>query len=85
MLIILFVLLGFRLLPLGVGSWLLRLLLLLQDRRELRRAHLLGFVPAELFGLLVELVQVELSNDVFLEKRRVKADFEQLRPAEILK
>lgn len=62
---VLFVLLGFRLLRLALVSWLLRLLLL-QDRRELGKADLVSFGLAELLGLLVEFVQVELTDDVLL-------------------
>lgn len=64
----LFVLLGFWPLPLHLAlpSHLLRLLLL-RDGGELGLAHLVSFGLGELLGLLVELVQVELSDDVLLE------------------
>lgn len=67
----LFVLLGFWLLPLRLAlpSHLLGLLLL-GDGGELGLAHLVSFGLGELLGLLVELVQVELSDDVLLETHR---------------
>lgn len=83
MLTVLFVFLGF-----GVGPWLIGLLLL-RDRWELRRAQRLRFVPAQLFRLLVEFVQVELSNYVFLNKKMHQqlasknADSNQLRYSKI--
>lgn len=67
----LFVLLGFWLLPLHLAlpSRLLGLLLL-GDGGELGLAHLVSFGLGQLLGLLVELVQVELSDDVLLETHR---------------
>ena len=62
---VLFVLLGFRVHHLCVGSVLLRLILL-GDRRELGFADLVFFGLVELRGFLVEFVQVELSDDVLL-------------------
>lgn len=65
---VLFVLLGFSVLPLGVGSLLLWLLLL-GDWWELGLADFVSFGLVELLGFLVEFVQVELSDDVFLVER----------------
>lgn len=62
---VLFVLLGFRLHPLGFDSLLLWLLLL-RHWGELGLADLVSSGLAELLGLLVEFVQVELSDDVLL-------------------
>lgn len=65
---VLFVLLGFDLLPLCIGPLLIGLLLL-GDRWELGLADLVSFGLVELFGFLVEFVQVELSDDVLLVGR----------------
>lgn len=66
---VLFVLLGFWLLPLVVPAALLGLLLL-RHRGELGLDQLVvSFGLAELLGLLVELVQVEFADDVLLAAR----------------
>lgn len=62
---VLFVLLGFGLLLLSVGSLLIRFLLF-RDGRELGLDAFVSFGLVELFGFLVEFVQVELSDDVLL-------------------
>lgn len=64
---VLFVLLGFRLHPLGFNSLLLWLLLL-GHWGELGLADLVSSGLAELLGFLVEFVQVELSDDVLLSE-----------------
>lgn len=67
-----FVLLGFRLFRCAG-------LLLLRDRWELGRALLIAFAFVELFGFLVEFVQVEFPDYVFLEVLDRRREGEQVR------
>lgn len=66
---VLFVLLGLDHALLGGGPRLLGLVLF-GDGGELRLHELVSFALVELLGFLVELVQVELSDDVLLGRQR---------------